>query len=338
MNFKRWLLTEISNNTILYHRSSEHLSQGQILEPYGSRKEDHWLKGQYTEKMLEKFREKYAPDKPSRFNCIFSSVVPRSVFLTKGYLYEVKPMGKIHSTLAYYINEINNIYNNEISYSYMASIIGDKASKQQEEKFKWEYNKERLLELFNKYWGVDIDITTWEDDGLKRPLKPVNPIFKKDYEGEIHQNFRKDPKWIEVLCEKVQVVGRVYEKEKKDVFRMNDRVEFIDNIKNNFYGYDSSGNAKLSEQAKNRIIKDFNGEKDKYGGYVLNINKGIKGVILNSSYSQPIPRKFMHRLPYDYTYGKSIYNNIRVKPDGYDFSINLSSINHKNMHNIIKKI
>lgn len=337
MNFKTWLLTEISNNTILYHRSSERLSQGQILEPYGDSKEDHWLKGQYTEKMLEKFREKYAPDKPSRFNCIFSSVVPRSVFLTKGYLYEVKPIGKIHSTLAYYINEINNIYS-EISYTAMDRTIGSNATKLQQDKYKWELNKELLLELFNKYWGTNIDITTWEDDGLKRPLIPVNPILKKDYEGDNQQNFRKDPKWIEVLSEKVQVVGRVYEKEKKDVFRMGDRIEFIDDIKSDFFGYDSSGNTKLLYQDKNRIIKDFNGEPDKYGAYILNIKKGTKGVVLNSVYNQHIPKKFIHRLPYYNNYGKGIYHTLRIKPDGYDFSISLRSIELENIHNIIKKI
>lgn len=334
MNFKEWLINEISEKTILYHRSLEVFANGQILEPVSKHKEGHWLKSQYQEKMLEKFREKYAPDKPSRFNCIFCSIVPRSIFLTKGVLYEVKPIGNIHATLAYYINEINNVYENEVPYDYMSKTIGGLSDKQKVDKFKWEYNKERLLELFNKYWNTNIDITTWKDDGLDRPLKPFN---SKEYTGDNQTNFAKDPKWIEVLCEKVQVVRKVDENEKTDIFRNGDRVEFIKDTKEEYQGYDISGDKHLPQEEIMKIMKDFNGSKGKYG-MTLNIPKGTKGVIVNSVYNQTLPRKFRSRLPYDYTYGNDIYRSLKIKIDGYNFGVYIRPLSDGHPHKIIKKL
>lgn len=333
MNFKDWIINEISEKTILYHRSSKVFDEGEILEPYAKNDENHWLHSQYTEKMLEKFREKYASDKPSRFNCIYCSVVPRSIFLTKGQLYEVRPIGNFHVALAYYVNEINHTFE-AVPTTMIDRIVGFK-DKLKVEKFKWEYNKEQLLELFNKYWNTKVDITTWKDDGLDRPLKPFH---SKEYEGDAQSNFRKDPKWIEVLCEKVQIIKKVKEKEKTDVFRVGNKIEFIDDVRLEHYGYDESGNVRLSKNEIDKMINDFDGTKSTYGVIFITIKRGTKGTVMNSRYGQTIPNKLKSRLPFDNVYSKNIYDDLRIKLDGYNFSVTLRPHEHGQLHKIIKKI
>jgi len=232
MNFKTWLINEISQNTILYHRSDKSFKPGQILDPSDVHGDDHWLKSKSTEVVLEKFRQEFAPDKPSRFNCIYCSVVPRSVFVSRKNLYEVRPIGKTHIALAYLINEIDHIFDN-ISYNNMYNKLGEKPTNSDIDKYKWENSKESLLPLFNQYWNTSV--SNWNENSSLVLLE-----------------------LIEVLCEKVQVVSKADEKE-DEIFRKGDRVIFSKDSNYDFLGYDATGNKKLSLADQLKIIRDFNG-------------------------------------------------------------------------------
>lgn len=315
MNFKDWLISEISENTILYHRSEEELVPGSTLDPVAKHKDKHWLKELYTEQKIEEFRKEFAPDKPSRFNCVYCSAVPRSIFVTKGFLYEVKPIGKTHVTMAYYINEINNIFHNHVSYSYMSDVLGPLfKNKDSVNKFKWNENKDQLIDLISKYWGVEKP-TVWEN-----------------ISSEI---LKKDPKWIEVLCEKVLVVRKASEEEKYDIFRKGDKIEFTENIKNDFSGKNPITGESLMLSDMEKIKKDFNAESGRFGT-VLNIKKGTKGKIIGVRYNER-PPKGQKYSPYDNMYSKNFYRYISVQIDDYNFYITLDYIDHPNMNKIIKK-
>ena len=90
------LLNEISTNTPLYHRSLRKMNVGDAIEiPKDLTTNKHYLANKMGELALEQERKEIAPDAPSRLNCVYSSLIPRSRFVDKGYLYRVKPTGKI---------------------------------------------------------------------------------------------------------------------------------------------------------------------------------------------------------------------------------------------------
>ncbi len=90
------ILTEISENVTLYHRSEYPMKVGDVIKAKKDEDGKHWLEHIPSEIGLEYYRREKFPDKPSRFTCVYSSVVPRSRFVDKGTLYVVKPRGKIH--------------------------------------------------------------------------------------------------------------------------------------------------------------------------------------------------------------------------------------------------
>lgn len=90
------LLNEISTNTPLYHRSLRKMNVGDAIEiPKDLTTNKHYLANKMGELALEQERKEIAPDAPSRLNCVYSSLIPRSRFVDKGYLYRVKPTGRI---------------------------------------------------------------------------------------------------------------------------------------------------------------------------------------------------------------------------------------------------
>lgn len=323
--FKEYtLLKEINENTILYHRSTEDLYSGQILEPHKKFKEGHWLESIFTEKKLEEYRKEHTPEKPSRFNCIYSSITPRSVFIGKGNLYEIKPMGNFHVTMAYYINDINNTFSN-ISYSALEDYIDYKNRdsfstdeeykeylKHYEEKadeFKWYNNMRKLQMLFAWYWGIDLS---------------------KD---EKERRFKADPKWIEVLCEKAVVINKIQEND--NLFKMGDNVELLKDIKIYWPGYSSDGNTLPSPAEKQAIINKFNGTADNYNGYNLTIPKGTKGELRQVYLNQQKPKGYKSDV--NKYKSKMIYNRLIFVPFNYDFAIYLHQ-QPEYVKNLIKKI
>lgn len=286
MLFKQWLLNEINKNTILYHRSHDLLNAGDILTPTNEHGNEHWLKSKVTEKYIEEYRQQFAPDKPSRLDCVYCSVVPRSVFVSRRYLYEVKPIGKIHSTLAYIVNEIDNTFHNKIPSSFIFKKLGDNPSRSEIDELKWKYNKENLLDLFSQYWG--------------------------DQNSSL---FKKDPKWIEVLCEKVLVVKKA-EEESDSVLRKGDKVVFKSDYTTDFWWYENTGK-NLSLYEKKKILDDF-----KASNRNLSIPKGTRATIRNVSYKENMPNSLKNVWDAEHSYAKGdIHRMVQASPEGYNFSV-----------------
>ena len=90
------LLREISTDTPLYHRSLRKMNVGDAIEiPKEPSSGKHYLASKMGELALEQERLLEAPNAPSRLSCVYSSLIPRSRFVDKGYLYRVKPTGRI---------------------------------------------------------------------------------------------------------------------------------------------------------------------------------------------------------------------------------------------------
>ena len=85
-----------SPNVTLYHRSYVKFDVGQVLTAQKDLKTGkHWLASRRCERDLEDYRKKHHPELPSRFDCVYATLEPRSRFLNKGYLYAVEPIGKM---------------------------------------------------------------------------------------------------------------------------------------------------------------------------------------------------------------------------------------------------
>ena len=107
-------LFELSNNSTLYHRSLKKLKVGDKISPNISKDGGHWLKQKLAEVALEHLRKKEFPNRPSRFTSIYSSVIPRSRFVDKGYLYAIKPIGNMFITNSMFIDIINRDFDRNI--------------------------------------------------------------------------------------------------------------------------------------------------------------------------------------------------------------------------------
>ena len=77
-------LFELSNNSTLYHRSPIKLSVGDTIVP-NRKGGTHWLESKGCELALEQLRKQKYKDRPSRFECIYATAIPRSRFVDKGY-------------------------------------------------------------------------------------------------------------------------------------------------------------------------------------------------------------------------------------------------------------
>ena len=114
------LLSEISVNTPLYHRSLRKMNVGDTIEiPKDSTSGKHYLANKMGEIALEQERKEIAPDAPSRLNCVYSSLIPRSRFVDKGYLYRVKPTGRIFVADSTLIDSIMEKFDREY-YEYIS--------------------------------------------------------------------------------------------------------------------------------------------------------------------------------------------------------------------------
>jgi len=119
--FLEQLLNEISVNTPLYHRSLRKMNVGDTVEiPKDSTSGKHYLASfKMGEIALEQRRKEIAPNAPSRLNCVYSSLIPRSRFVDKGYLYRVKPTGRIFVADSTLIDSIMEQFDREY-YEYIS--------------------------------------------------------------------------------------------------------------------------------------------------------------------------------------------------------------------------
>lgn len=298
-------LNEITEKTVLYHRSWKKFKPGDIIDPSNSGNEGkdetgaHWLSKKFWEVKLEEYRRQHHQNQPSRFDCVYCSVIPQSAFIGKGYLYEVKPIGKIHVTMAYYIDLMGEINDRaERDYREWGRDVYDYPEKEREDAIKrmnermWRSHHYEFEEMFERYWSKE------HGDQLK-----------------------SDTKWVEVLCEKVEVVSEFSEESHKH-FKVGDRIRLKQDIEvDNFYGHKSSGNHELSEEELKRVLDTFHGKKndsDWTKSYTLKIPKGTTGKISKSFIAAIRGRasSFSH-IP---------YRSLVMTPDGFDIYIDLLSV------------
>jgi len=335
MNFKNYrLLKEVNESTVLYHRSLEELEPGTILDPADKfTTKGHWLSNNFIEQKLELFRQKFAPDKPSRFNCVYASVIPRSAFLGKGYLYEISPIGPTHTTMAYYIDDMARTASITGSDEERVAPFYDKSQFKSDEEYrnywdierpkkigkeKWYRNQFDLIDEFKRYWDVAWDVDNYEISDVLG--ENVNEQFVPNFGNRM----KADTKWVEVLCSKARVIRKVEETD-DFWFKDGDRVKTTKDISMIYYGYDVTGNAKVSDAEYQKIIKVFNGKAvPKFfdaskSDMTLTIPAGTKGTIIKS-----LTNTSPEQHDYGPTAGNTRYRLLKFQPDGLNFYINIA--------------
>ena len=244
------LLNEISTNTPLYHRSLRKMNVGDAIEiPKDLTTNKHYLANKMGELALEQERKEIAPDAPSRLNCVYSSLIPRSRFVDKGYLYRVKPTGRIFVADSTLIDTIM-------------------------ERFDREY-----YERVSSY--VQQDRKEIEQDLLQNPSKLTNYLPREAYEywmGEkpnIAAFGKAALRDIEVLSDGAIVTEVVSESEKSTPFVMGDDVVVTesDKLRANLTLYLNSTTAKGDEVKSNYTPEEINSLLNYIGN---NIFDGVK--------------------------------------------------------------
>jgi hypothetical protein len=146
------LLSEISTNTPLYHRSLRKLNVGDTVEIPRDVVNKHYLSYKMGELALEEERKETAPDAPSRLNCVYSSLIPRSRFVDKGYLYRIKPTGRIFVADSTLIDTIMERFDNEY-YEYISRYDQPERKEIEQDLLK---NPKRLMQYLPReayeYW------------------------------------------------------------------------------------------------------------------------------------------------------------------------------------------
>jgi hypothetical protein len=195
------LLKEIDEKTTLYHRSPIKLKEGDTIKPNKDESGHHWLESKFAESALEFLRQEENPNAPSRFDCVYSSVIPRSRFVDKGYLYEIKPKGKIHIADSSIIDDLNERFER--------NILDD---------YGFEY-ADKLKQMKSN-----------NSDRYKSELISFLPDSAYDY-WKGAKPTKSNLKNIEVLSDSAIVVREVIESEKATPFKVGDKVEVTESNK-----------------------------------------------------------------------------------------------------------
>jgi len=201
---------------------------GDVIKPKKDKSGAHWAEKKPFEKAMETFRKEKYPDAPSRVNAIFCSIIPRSRFKDKGYLYVVKPLGKMLMTNSYLIDLLEETFDkdyfNEIDrkYGYKNYEIGRK------------YLDEHPVQL--RYlldsWGAD---RYWNGKNIG------------------------DKESTEVICESA-IVTEVIDTKNKDLF-LGDKIEITEDDKvhvNTTIYFEKSGDIEKYENKDKDIINFIN--------------------------------------------------------------------------------
>ena len=317
------LLLEIDNNTTLYHRSLHQYKVGDIIDPkvkFGDGS-THWLASQVSEKALEAYRQKNFPDKPSRFKCVYTSIIPNSAFIGKGPVYEVKPMGKWFLTFGNYINKINEQFERRVERcEYLRSpIFGDVGMGRYPEKERWENG---WNETYPKYEDYQKAFRAEQDKAMLQEAEYVmTHEFDRYWNPSPNHNISVYKKWVEVLCEQVKVVG-VGDPADFKFFQRGDRVKLKEDIEADWYPYmHTTPNKEFTPEELAEIHANFNFAPGNYGREVITLPKGITGNIVAAVPNHtPLPNEHSGNHPDDY----KPYRNLRFQPIGWDFYVELS--------------
>ncbi|MCK9575752.1 MAG: hypothetical protein WC979_02610 [Candidatus Pacearchaeota archaeon] len=140
-------LFELSNNSTLYHHSMAKFKVGDVITSQKNGDGVHWLANDPMEIGLEFFRKKHYPDRPSRFDCVYSSIIPRTRFSDKGYLYVVQPVGSLFMTDSMIIDSLGDEFMRERMTPYYETLTINDFKKNPEE-------AERILSYYSakRYW------------------------------------------------------------------------------------------------------------------------------------------------------------------------------------------
>ena len=272
------LLNEISTNTPLYHRSLRKMNVGDVIEiPKDLTTNKHYLANKMGELAMEQERLLEAPDAPSRLNCVYSSLIPRSRFVDKGYLYRVKPTGRIFVADSTLIDTIMERFDREYY---------ERVSR---------YDQQDRKEI--------------EQDLLQNPSKLTNYLPREAYEywtgdkPNIAAFGKAALRDLEVLSDGAIVTEVVSESEKSTPFVMGDDVVVTesDKLRANLTLYINSTSVAKDEKGKpnytpeeidsllnyigNNIFDDIKAEPSKYTensyDFLGNLKKGTKLKIIS---------------------------------------------------------
>ena len=255
------LLNEISTNTPLYHRSLRKMNVGDAIEiPKEPNSGKHALTSKIGELAMEQERLLEAPDAPSRLNCVYSSLIPRSRFVDKGYLYRVKPTGRIFVADSTLIDTIMERFDREY-YEHVSR-----------------YDQPLRKEI--------------EQDLLQNPSKLTNYLPREAYEywmGE-KQNIsafgKADLRDLEVLSDGAIVTEVVSESEKSTPFVMGDDVVVTesDKLRANLTLYLNSTTAKGDEVKSNYTPEEINSLLNYIGNNIFDDVKAEPSKYTENSY------------------------------------------------------
>ena len=250
------LLNEISTNTPLYHRSLRKMNVGDVIEiPKDLTTNKHYLANKMGELAMEQERLLEAPDAPSRLNCVYSSLIPRSRFVDKGYLYRVKPTGRIFVADSTLIDTIMERFDREYY---------ERVSR---------YDQQDRKEI--------------EQDLLKNPSKLTNYLPREAYEYWKGSVPNKDTlRDIEVLSDGAIVTEVVSESEKSTPFVMGDDVVVTesDKLRANLTLYINSATAKGDEVKSNYTPEEINSLLNYIGNNIFDDVKAEPSKYTENSY------------------------------------------------------
>jgi hypothetical protein len=329
------LLREISTNTPLYHRSMRKMNVGDAIEiPKEPSSGKHYLASKMGELALEQERLLEAPNAPSRLSCVYSSLIPRSRFIDKGYLYRVKPTGRIFVADSTLIDTIMERFDSEY-YERVSRYDQQDRKKIEQDLLK---NPKRLMEYLPReayeYWKGDM---------------PNIAAFGKAALRD-----------LEVLSDGAIVTEVVSESEKSTPFVMGDDVVVTesDKLKASLDLYINSTTAKgdevksdLTEQEINDLLnyignEIFDGVKseNKYGAITFKgyLKKGAKLKIISLASNIRGGRKNTRKGKYEtmmfdfYFNDKLISRNKKVNDKNITHRFTLGSWNNENVYDYSK--
>jgi hypothetical protein len=325
------LLREISTNTPLYHRSMRKMNVGDAIEiPKEPSSGKHYLASKMGELALEQERLLEAPNAPSRLSCVYSSLIPRSRFVDKGYLYRVKPTGKIFVADSTLIDVIMERFDREY-YEYISR-----------------YEQPERKEI--------------EQDLLQNPSKLTNYLPSEAYyywKGSVpNKNTLRD---IEVLSDGAIVTEVVNESEKSTPFVTGDDVVVTesDKLKASLDLYINSKTLAKGEEVKSDLTEQeindllnyigneiFDGVKseNRYGAITFKgyLKKGAKLKIISLASNIRGGRKNTRKgkyetMMFDFYYNdKLISRNKKVNDKNITHRFTLGSWDNENVYDYSK--
>lgn len=249
-----------SNSTFLYHRSEHIFKEGEILNAIVSSKYDR-----YYERHLESYRLNYFKNKPSRKQCFYTSPTTKSRFHYRGFLYQVKPIGIIHTTNCNIIDLLANAH--------------------------YDGKKELESKLIEEYWNPG---TKWVNKKEIRNIEvlcnKIQVISKIDNKNELFSGDRvKCFKDFEYYLDNDNLISNSFRKQlvNKEIISYLSKEKILTINKNTIWKVSEINKAKdyrlnklngnlYAVDLTNEMVKDFKIELINGDSNFFNLNKFLK--------------------------------------------------------------